>query len=362
MTNKMLAALLAAVLVLGLTGCGDGDDASSPTDPQNPTGPTVMGSLAFNDFGADARRVLPPVYSGTTAKAGDAIWNEGDYPILGKVFSEDEPMSIHANLALHDEVMTQIEQMLAQVAEIEAETGEIPTEPIPFDDGQHGSGTLTVQFVEAPAAIPVPAACRTVFGAQSVTVAYALQMTVAYGTGESWASPYFGVTASDSAQVVYYWAQDPDGTQLFLATKDPAADTFDIAGAYFKPDGPGDEDRCNWVYHVTGHADDAFTYNMGWYSESPAFELFACVQGSGDRDTEFGLRYHQYTDRTGWDTLDDDYIAEDVFGPVDGDPYAFIDEANRAGTIADYVDTSVMYVRDDSPLAPIPNPFLGVLE
>ncbi len=53
-------------------------------------------------------------------------------------------------------------------------------------------------------------------------------------------------------------------------------------------------------------------------------------------------------------------VSEKIFGPVDGDPYAFIEEPTRSGTIADYVDESVMFVRDDSPLAEIPNPFAAL--
>jgi hypothetical protein len=190
-----------------------------------------------------------------------------------------------------------------------------------------------------------------------------MQVDVEFDGGEGFESPYFGFTTGGQTEVVYYWSVglgddgEPDGSQLFYAAKDTLTGAIEIAGASFKPDGPGDEDRCNRVYHLTGDSDMEFTYNMGWYSESPEFELFGCVQGSGDRETEFGLRYHQDTDTTGWDEFDTEGVSEQIFGPVDGDDFAVIDEEQRSGTIEDYVDAPATYHRDDSPLDEIPDPF-----
>lgn len=366
MSTKTMLTLLAIAAAIGLGACSDG--SSDSRDPQDPGDDTLLGSLVLNDFGADARRVLPPIYDNLGLKRVDDLWHDGEYALLGKVFGEDEPMSIHRNVQDHEAIMVEVETMLAMISAYEAEYGEIPTGPIPFDNDQYGSGTVALQFVATPPAIPVPAVCQTVFGRTSVTVDYALQVEVAIDGGPTYTSPYLGLSARDDAQVLYYWRVgtdelgEPNGSQLFLAIKDTATGAFEIAGSYFIPDGPGDENECNWVYHLTGNPDDEFTYNMGWYSSSPAFQLFGCVQGSGDKDVEFGLRYHQYTDTTGWDTIDDQFTSEEVFGPVGDDPYAYIDEANRAGSLADYIDASIMFVRDDSPLAEIPNPFLAIFD
>ena len=368
MRHRLSLVAILAMLMLGLTACSS-DDSSDPSDPGNPNNPgTITGSLDFADYGAAARQVLPPVYTGSAGKAFD-IWRGGDFSLLGKVFSEHEPMSIHANIANHDDVMMQIEEMLLSVAEYEAEYGELPSEPIAFDDPQYGSGTMFVQLLEAPAPIAVPSVCQTVFGVTEVAVDYLMHIEVTMDAGATWISPYFGFSASDSAQVLYYWDVNRDetetanGSMLFYATKGASDGAFTIAGATFKPDGPGEEERCNWVYNLTGNDAFEFTYNMGWYSESPEFQLFGCIQGSGDKDLEFGLRYHQYTDTSGWDVIDDFAgINLEIFGPVGDDPYASIDEASRNGTFADYIDESVMYVRDDSPLAEIPNPFAAYFQ
>lgn len=367
MKAKYLAILAMIGLSLTIIACSS-DDSTTPATGGTPNDDTVVGSLSFNDFGGDARAVLPPTYTDTGLKVDEDIWHETSHPLLGKVFSENEPMSIHRNIEDHDDVMEQIESMLETIATAESETGEIPTEPVPFTHEEHGSGTMTIQFVEAPAPIAVPAVCQTVFGRTSVTVDYALHIEVEFDGGGTYSTPYFGLSASEDAQVLYYWAVgmseqgEPEGSQLFLATKDMTTEVFEIAGSYFKADGPGEEERCNWVYHLTGTSDYDFEYNMGWYSESPAFELFGCVQGSGNKDVEFGLRFHQYTDTSGWDTYEGDFVSEEIFGPVGDDPYAFILDPNRAGTIDDYIDESVMYQRSDSPLDEIPNPFLTIFE
>lgn len=368
MRTKTFLALLLAVLVLGLAACSS-DDSTGPADPQDPGdgGDGVLADVSFVDYGAAARQVLPPVYANTALKVADP-WKDGDYALLGKVFADDEPMSIHRNIDDFDGTMQMIEEMLADIAEYEAEHGEIPNEPLAFDDPEDGTGTMTVHFQEATAPIPVPAVCQTVFGRDEVVVDHLLRVEVTRDQGEDFSSPYLGFSASETAQTVYYWDINRDetgqanGSQLLWATKDITSDAFEIAGATFQPDGPGDEARCNWAYHLTGNQAYEFTYNMGWYSENPEFQLFGCIQGSGDKDTEFGLRYHQYTDTSGWDTIDEYGATEEIFGPIGDDPYAYIDEPDRAGTIADYVDSTVMYVRDDSPLAEIPNPFLAFFE
>lgn len=363
----LLALAMAAMLAFVACSSDSGDDPTGPNDPDDPVDPGdgVFAGVTFHDFGEDARRVLPPVYAQSKVGADSTMWNEGDFALLGKVFSEHEPMSIHSNIALHDEIMMEIDDVLTEIAAYEAEDGEVPTEPIPFDN-EYGTGTLTFNFAEPTAPIAVPAVCQTVFGCETVAVDYVVQYTVEMQGGETFESPYFGFTTGGDSETVYYWAVgygedgEPEGSQLFYAVKDTVTGDFDIAGAYFKNDGPGDEERCNWVYHVTGNDAMQFTYNMGWYAENPDFEMFACVQGSGNKDVEFGLRYHEYKDDTGWDSFEEDMVLEDIFGPIDDDPYAFIPEGERAGTIDDYVDETVMYHRDDSPLADIPNPFLDV--
>ncbi len=81
----MLALALVAVLALAACSSSDGDDPQNPTDPQDPGTGGVFSSLQFNDFGADARRVLPPVYQSAKA-AGDDMWRDGDHALLGKGF------------------------------------------------------------------------------------------------------------------------------------------------------------------------------------------------------------------------------------------------------------------------------------
>ncbi|MBD3221042.1 hypothetical protein GF314_07335 [bacterium] len=368
MKRNWMILVLMTLAMLTFVACSSDDGGGD--DPSDPTGPTVPGDgtfagVAFNDFSDDARRVLPPVYS-RTKSAADSLWHDGEFPILGKVFSDEESMSIHRNIDEHDITMMQIEEFVQQVSEYEAEHGELPDGPIDFQGGEFGDGTLTFNLAEPTTPIAVPAVCQTVFGRTEVAVDYVMQVSIQYDGGEGFESPYFGFTTGGQTEVVYYWSVgydddgQPDGSQLFYAVKDTLTDEIEIAGAYFKPDGPGDEDRCNWVYHLTGNADMEFTYNMGWYSESPEFQLFGCVQGSGDKDSEFGLRYHQYTDTSGWDEIDPWYVSEQIFGPVGDEDFAFIEEAERSGTIEDYVDATVMYQRDDSPLDEIPNPFAGL--
>lgn len=357
---------LALIAMIALTGCSS-DSGDNPTDPgqQNTDYDGIFSSFQFHDFGAFARQVLPPPFEGT-AKSFVDPWRDGEYPLLGKVFSQDEPMSIHRNIDDHDMMMDQIDEMIGMVANYEAHHDTLPDAPFPVSDTEHGNGTMTLVFIQPTTPVAVPAVCQTVFGQTAISVENVIQMTMEYDDGFTWESPYFGFSVGGQVETLYYWAVGmseagtPEGSQLFYATRDTLTEAIEIAGSYFKEDGPGDEERCNWVYHMTGNSQLEFTYNMGWYSENPQFQLFGCVQGSGDKDEEFGLRYHEYNDTTGWVDYFVDSVSEDIFGPVDGDPFASIPPENRAGTLEDYVDPNVMYVVGDSPLEDIPNPFAGL--
>lgn len=370
MNKRLIMLALALVAVLALIACSssdsDGDSPGNPTDPQEP-GDSMFADMQFNDFGADARRVLPPVYQSGKSVDFD-MWRDGDYPLLGKVFSEHEPMSIHRNIDDHDAIMLEIDTMIQMVESYTAENeGELPSEPFEFEHPEYGTGTVDFDFIMPAAAVPVPAVCQTVFGRTEVPVQYVLHVSVQFAGEEmAYESPWFGFTLGEDVETVYYWAVgmgedgQPEGSQLFFAEKDLTSEAVEIAGAYFKADGPGEEERCNWVYHMTGNSNFDFTYNMGWYAECPDFDLFACVEGSGNKAVEFGLRYHEYTDTTGWIEYREDSVSEEIFGPVGGDPYGYIDPEDRAGEPADYIDAASMYLRADSPLDEIPNPFLGL--
>ncbi len=79
--NWMTLAMM-ALAMLAFVACssddGDGDDPSDPTGPTIPEDGTFAG-VTFDDFSADARRVLPPVYS-RTMSAADSVWHDDLQP------------------------------------------------------------------------------------------------------------------------------------------------------------------------------------------------------------------------------------------------------------------------------------------
>eukprot|EP00828_Plagiopyla_frontata_P038981 TRINITY_DN51161_c0_g1_i1.p2 TRINITY_DN51161_c0_g1~~TRINITY_DN51161_c0_g1_i1.p2 ORF type:complete len:195 (-),score=70.07 TRINITY_DN51161_c0_g1_i1:18-602(-) len=161
MNKRLIMLALALVAVLALIACSSSDsDSDNPTDPQNP-GDSVFAGMQFNDFGADARRVLPPVYQSGKSIDFD-IWRDGDYALLGKVFSQDEPMSIHRNIDDHDMIMQEIDMMIQMVDSYVTENdGVLPDEPFAFEHPEYGTGTVDFDFIEPTAAVAVPAVCQT---------------------------------------------------------------------------------------------------------------------------------------------------------------------------------------------------------
>ncbi|MFN2370920.1 MAG: hypothetical protein ABR506_07165 [Candidatus Krumholzibacteriia bacterium] len=323
--------ILAALALLALAGCSSDDG-----DPTAPGGSTVT----FTDYASRLSAVAPPEFTSLSkagADSGYGWWMNGDYPLLGKAVGNalsDEPMSLYRNLNTLDATIAMIEGLVAQ------------------GEGGTGTGTFTVDTLTAPVAIP--AGAQGALGFAQIELQQVARFALATGGYEvhlAWAQ-----TETDES-VLTWMNEGADGATIFYATHDLQTDHVEIRGATYKE---GQDETASWIYHIgTADADNsAFTYNMAWYSstmgDTPGL---GCVQGSGDRDTVFGLRFHQY--RAPWSSGQYDWqVLEQLFGPVGAEPYADLNvDGQYPAAHAGLIDEAAMFLYDDMPHALFASPF-----
>lgn len=333
--------ILAALAMLALAGCS--------SDDGDPTAPGGGSAVTFTDYASRLSAVAPPEFTSLSKAGSDSgygSWVNGDFPLLGKAVGNaqsDEPMSLYRNLNTLDQTITMIEGLVAQgEGEVDAENPEGGTQ----------TGTFTVDTLTAPVAIP--AAAQGALGFAQIQLQQVARFAMEAGGYEvhlAWAQ-----TATDES-VLTWMNEGTGGAAIFYATHDLASDHVEIRGITYKEDAA---ETASWIYRIgTSGADNtAFTYNMAWYSstmgENPGL---GCVQGSGDRDAAFGLRFHQY--RAPWTRGQYDWLVlEQLFGPAGGETYADLNvDGQYPAAHADLIDEAAMFVYDDMPHALFASPF-----
>ena len=108
LTKNLLIFGLIAAFALALA-CSDSNTVTGSDNPWS--------DIQLSKYSTIVRNIAPPVYDGGSALAKpaaiDSIWTGGDYPLLGKVFGENEPMSLYSNITSLDEEIDRINDVLA---------------------------------------------------------------------------------------------------------------------------------------------------------------------------------------------------------------------------------------------------------
>lgn len=115
---------LVAAIIFVAAGCSE--DSTTPVGDGDGGGggdSNIVGEgIDFAGFIDLVEEIAPPVYVapvGAPSGESDSMWNTGDHPLLGKVFSEDEPMSLWANMNNLDNILSQISEMSGYIEDVE---------------------------------------------------------------------------------------------------------------------------------------------------------------------------------------------------------------------------------------------------
>lgn len=352
--NAVMSLMLVSILTFLLITAGCSSDDPAAPGSNTPAG----GSVEVPDFTTAIMDVVPAPYVNSGGKAL-SDWTGGDYPLLDKVIGNpesDEPMSLYRNLHEIDFMVGMIENIVGQATESYS-----ATDTVASPEGEEFIVQVTYQAEAQHVAIP--AGCQAAMGISELDVDHVIKIDVA----DIGINYQLGFGSNDSGQWALAWTHETmapqNATNLYYATHDLATGEYQIRGAFWKtwPGDYGVDAQASWVYSIgtAGQDNQDFTYNMAWYSYGEIQEaggeltsLLGCVNGSGNKDTEFALRYHQYTNND-WASIDTGYGPfEQLFGS------GYSDQNDRWDPVgAGLIHQDEMYHRADLPTMIFDSPY-----
>ena len=342
MTSKRLPfvfCLLAFVITGLVVGCSSDDKSTTPTGG----GGT---DVQFTEFTGLVEAIAPPVYAlpiGSPMFAPDSIWTEGSYPLLGKVFGEDEPMSLYWNTSNLDDAIEILTEVVQQLADLGIE-----------GDTSFTTGGSTIQVMTPAGLTTIPTECQGIFGFSSIDIDKVYKMV--FTDGDFTNTYHLGYTSTDSTEtyLTYYStpAAEGDTAESFLyhAFVNLTDSSIEIEGVFFKD--YGNQTSARWGYAIQTVDDADFAYRMSWYADDMGETSgLGCIIGGGNKDVEFALKYRQYTPADAQDT-DSLYRLDQMF---DGD-YGYVGTGIATG-YEDFVDEQDIYTLEYMPTALISSPW-----
>jgi hypothetical protein len=333
------AVVLAALGFIILVSC-----SSNSTDSSNL-------ALALTKYTELIEQIAPPRFQGSEGLLKPAIMDSvwlygygGENPLLGKVFGEDEPMSLYSNLETLDDAIETINDALASLEE-SIEDAADNEEETPTDDGW-----VDIQELDSP--VNIPEQCQPVLGESAVELDYRLTYhwsDIPDGEFEA------GFQKTDSTETVLCyrrmpWTGNPDYPNqmtsfVFYAHRHLQTDSVLIKSVYFSD--MDENTQAIWVYEIRTVGESDFQYRMTWFAneEELVEGMLGCIIGGGDKDVEFALRYREYCPL---DQLNRD--IDQLFGPN------YTDEGEVTAGFDDYIDPDNFYAYEDLPTDLLTNP------
>ena len=339
MSNKYLrfaAYATMALLLIFVVGCSDDDDT-------NPAGPSSdWTSVNFADFDQIIEEIAPAVYEAPLLAPSD--WTTGEVPLLGKVLGDNEPMSLYTNLDNFTEMVAELEDIVLMNDE-----GLFMLDTT-LCDGEFCVEDY-VQFTELNAPTAMPAALQDLLGA-SLDLDYLVDMDWPEMANGDIMQVAF--KADDQVQTMFVFDVRAETdlitcSSVYYASLTLADSSIVMKGMTFKDYGNGF--TASWLYDISSVDESDFAYKMSWFSdESEDFTLLGCIIGGGQADTEFALKYREYSpaDST-------DYYAEHSLEQVFNSDYS-------AGTglisaYSNYLTEANFFLYDDMPTALLTSPW-----
>lgn len=273
-----------------LFGCGGSD---------NPTSSSGSTSASFRSYEQYVRDIAPPEYTSPSLAPGAyGDWTTGEYPLLSKVFSEDEPMSLYSNTETLDNLIEELNYHVGK-----NEDGEF--EPL---EGKDSSMTLT----KLTSNLPIPATLQSLFQASSVDLDYLIELEYDDNPQEE---VKIGFTQSGGTEELLLYHKTLFGSKttshLFYAFVDTTTDSIMIIGAVC------DVQTSNpsvvtgkWSYRITKIGESDFDYQMAWSDDE--IDFMGRIIGGGNKDVEFALRYQGFDPSTAVEPHED---MSQLFGP-----------------------------------------------
>ncbi len=328
MYRSIYAVLFTITLGLFLAFVGCSEDTTSP-------GITGAGgdttSLTMLDVAGIVRAVTPPVYSapqGVVANDSFEIWTQGDYPLLEKVFGDDEPQTLEQNIYEFEFFMGMLDSILLVDENGDIVTGTYIDSVVREEQGQANvyHGTFEVSALAGVTTIPV--AEQDIMGT-SYSLDYLIEITIDEIPGGE-VKVGFSLDSTEQAMLVYISNMDDDtaSTQssIVYSTLDPRDSTFVFKGVMY---GSRPEGIHSVAYIISSESSGEFGYRASWIYDQVGYEdwtSLGAIIGGGNKDVEFALKFRQYYPVTAQNP-DSNWSFDEVFGP---------NYSNGSGLISSY--------------------------
>jgi hypothetical protein len=347
-----------SVVPLFILGCGKKDSITNNPDNNN------VIDVQLADYQELVSQIAPPEYGSSRFKsiadldsaAIDTFWYWGEYPLLGKVFGQDEPMSLYRNIATLDNIVNQINMALDSLQHEGTDTFTITfTAP---DTVVTCQAEVMLEALTAPVAIPID--CQPGMGFSEIALDYHLRLTLLDDINISFEMG-FKTTDLNETFVCFQRMPHPRETpsspleiesSLFYANRDKVTDAIQIKEVFFKDQ--GDSTKAIWVFEIKTVNENDFLYRMTWYSDQMGdMSGMSCIIGGGNKDNQFALKYRQHRPATLPEPDPNDPYGElnRLFGPN----YANLGDSIPEAYIA-ITNPDSMYHYDDLPIALLDNP------
>jgi hypothetical protein len=310
-----------------LAGCSSDDTGTGSGGNYSP--------VRFADYDQLISEIAPPQYTAPATAPGDIDpdWNTGSYPLLGKVFSDEEPMSLYRNLDYFEELKTEVEQLLR----VDDSTGEYLADSM-----------ITVTTLTSP--VTIPSVATGVLGS-SISVGTLIETEFAGQPTGTINQLAFSKDSTQERILSYFYLPAAGETEssIFYAHHNVADSSVTMKCVFVKFENDGS--RHSWVYDIHSVNDEDFAYSMSWYA--PDFgdtTGLGAVLGGGNRNTEFALRYRSYRPADS-PVIDSVNMLDQVFT---GD---YAEGSSLLSSYSAYIDESLIFGYSNHPQALLESPF-----
>jgi hypothetical protein len=343
--TAVIAIMLALGLSLILAACSDDKSTSATTES------LTLSTAAFDELIA---AIAPPSFTGTptlvspaiaaAADTGYGFWAQGGQPMLARMFGASGPMALYRNthrLRWAAEWMNQVRRL-----------GDTTFTGVQTADGEF-SGTMTVTRPQS--AVNMPAECRAILGDTALRLQYQIQVRLNEQTQTRLQA---GIRHDDTCDVMlaYHGFPSPDSTHpnayeytLTYAYHNSVSDSVQVRSVHFRAYNDPDGQCAMWAYQINSLNGGQFFYRLSWYDDAFADTCgLGRMIGSGNRQTQFALRYQQMipADRAEPDPLDPYGHIQHTFGPN------YADEGSMLSTgLNEATDPAHMYRLEQLPVS-----------
>jgi len=346
MNGKWTSVLLCLMVMIVIAAIGCGDEATPPTGRNNGSDGGFE-AVSFAGFTELVEQIAPPVYTAAAASpssSGDSLWTYGECPLLGKVFSETEPMSLYTNIA-------DLDMYLEELAEITSELDSMDIQGDTIIVGSEPGGDFSMEVQTLTTNTSIPTQCQIILGFSSVDLETLIKMEST--EGDNAFTMHGAYTITDSTQKIMTYCNSSNGTltesNLFYAFVNLTDSTIDIRGVFFKD--YGDDTSARWGYAINTVNESDFAYRMSWFSEELIVSLLGCIIGGGNKDVLFALKYRQY-EPADTNVVDSAFILDQTFDSS----YGYVGTGIAEGYESFVVESNI-FTMDAMPTALLTSPW-----